>query len=297
MGDAIATNLFMLGYAWQKGLVPVSSEAILRAIELNGVAIESNTKSFLWGRRAAHDVAAVEKRAKPAEVIPITQHISKTLDEIVARRVDELTGYQDAAYAHRYRELVERVKRREADVMGAGPLKLAETVARYYFKLLAYKDEYEVARLYANPEFMRRVNANFEGDFKLKFHLAPPLMAKPNPSTGEPKKIEFGSWMLPAFRMLAKLKGLRGSALDIFGYTEERKLERRLIADYEQDVAKLLSGLNAGNHATAVEIASLPEHIRGYGHIKMANITKAGKQREQLFVAWQQAGEPAAKVA
>jgi indolepyruvate ferredoxin oxidoreductase len=297
MGDAIATNLFMLGYAWQKGLIPVSSAAILRAIELNGVAIESNTKSFLWGRRAAHDVAAVEKLAKPAEVISITQHISKTLDEIVSRRVDDLTAYQDAAYAQRYRNLVEGVKQREAEVMGAGQHKLAEAVARYYFKLLAYKDEYEVARLYANPEFMQRVNANFEGDFKLKFHLAPPLVAKPNASTGEPKKIEFGSWMLPAFRILAKLKGLRGTALDIFGYTEERKLERQLIVDYERDVAMLLAGLNARNHATAVDIVSLPEHIRGYGHIKMANVDKARQQHEQLFATWQKAGEPAAKVA
>jgi indolepyruvate ferredoxin oxidoreductase len=299
MGDAIATNLFMLGYAWQKGLIPVSSAAILRAIELNDVAIESNTKSFMWGRRAAHDEARVKELAKPAEIIPITQHISKTPDEIVARRVDELTAYQDEKYAARYRSLVERVKRRETEVIGAAPAlhKLTEAVARYYFKLLAYKDEYEVARLYATPEFMQRVNANFEGEFKLKFHLAPPLIAKPHPSTGEPKKIEFGAWMLPAFRVLAKLKGLRGTALDIFGYTEERKMERQLIADYERDIGELLSGLTADNHATAVAIASLPEQIRGYGHIKTANATKVRLQREQLLAAWSKPSVPAAKVA
>jgi indolepyruvate ferredoxin oxidoreductase len=299
MGDAIATNLFMLGYAWQKGLIPLSSAAILRAIELNGVAIESNTKSFMWGRRAAADVAAVEKLAKPAEVIPLTQRVSKTLDEIVARRVEELTAYQDAAYAARYKDLVERVKQRETEVMGSTPslLKLSEAVARYYFKLLAYKDEYEVARLYANPEFMQRVRANFEGDFKLKFHLAPPLLAKPHPSTGEPKKMQFGSWMLPAFRVLAKLKSLRGTALDVFGHTEERKMERRLIADYERDIGQLLPGLTAENHATAVAIANLPEHVRGYGHIKMANVAKVAREHEQLFASWEKPGTPAAKVA
>jgi indolepyruvate ferredoxin oxidoreductase len=300
MGDAIATNLFMLGYAWQKGLIPVSSAAILRAIELNAVAIEANTKSFMWGRRAAYDAAAVEKLAKPAEVIPITQRISKTPEEVIARRFDELKAYQDEAYAQRYRSLVERVKTREAEVTGSTAL--TEAVARYYFKLLAYKDEYEVARLYTAPEFMQRVNASFEGEFKLKFHLAPPLIAKPHPSTGEPKKIEFGAWMMPAFRVLAKLKGLRGTALDVFGYTAERKMERQLIADYERDIGELLAGLTAGNHAAAVEIASLPEHIRGYGHIKATNVAKAAKQREQLFAAWNAPGErtlerPAAMVA
>jgi indolepyruvate ferredoxin oxidoreductase len=299
MGDSIASNPFMLGYAWQKGLIPLSSESILRAIELNDVAVDANKKAFLWGRRAAHDVAAVEKLAKPAAVIPITQRVSKTLDEIVARRIDELVSYQDQQYADRYRSLVGRVKKCEADTTGS--TKLAEAIARYYFKLLAYKDEYEVARLYAAPEFMQRVNNAFEGDFKLKFHLAPPLigglLAKPHPSTGEPTKVAFGPWMMPVFRVLAKLKGLRGTAFDIFGYSAERKMERALIAEYERDIEELLAGLTPDNHATAVEIASFPEHIRGFGHIKMKNAAKARAQREELFATWKKPAVPAVKVA
>jgi indolepyruvate ferredoxin oxidoreductase len=299
MGDSIASNPFMLGYAWQKGLIPLSAESILRAIELNGVAVESNQKAFVWGRRAAHDLAAVEKLAKPAAVIPITQRMSKTLDEIVARRVAELTAYQDEKYAARYQALVERVKQREAE--SAGSTRLTEAVARNYYKLLAYKDEYEVGRLYAAPEFMQRVNNAFEGDFKLKFHLAPPLLgslfAKPHPSTGEPTKAAFGSWMMPVFRLLAKLKGLRGTAFDVFGHSEERKMERALIAEYERDIEELLGGLTQDNHAAAVEIASLPDHIRGYGHIKAKSAAAAGKLREQLFAAWKKPAPPAVKVA
>jgi len=290
MGDAIATNMFMLGYAWQKGLVPVSEDAILRAVELNGVAVESNRKSFLWGRYAAHDPAAVEKHAAPSAVIPLESRISRTLDETIARRVEFLTEYQDANYAARYRALVERVRAAETG-QGLGT-KLAEAVARYYFKLMAYKDEYEVARLYTRPEFLQRVNATFEGDFRLKFHLAPRLLNKPDPITGEAKKSEFGPWMLTAFKVLAKMKGLRGSVLDVFGRTDERRMERQLIADYERTIAELLAKLDRDRHATAVAIASIPEDIRGYGHVKLRHL-KAAKAKEAELLATFRAPAPA----
>jgi indolepyruvate ferredoxin oxidoreductase len=295
MGDAIATNLFMLGYAWQKGLVPVSAGAIERAIELNGVAVEANRKAFLWGRRAAHDLQAVERVATPGDVIPLAQRVSRNLDEIVARRVEFLTGYQDAAYAARYRGLVNRVRQTEADRVGG--TRLAEAVARYYFKLLAYKDEYEVARLYARPEFMQRVNAAFEGDFRLRFHLAPPLIAKPDPTTGEPRKRAFGPWMMSAFRLLAALKGLRGSAFDVFGYSEERRRERQLIVDYERTIEEILAGLSRENHATAVAIAAIPEEIRGFGPVKARHLEKARAHEADLLARFRAHGSAPEKAA
>jgi indolepyruvate ferredoxin oxidoreductase len=282
LGDAIATNPFMLGYAYQKGLVPVTAAAIERAIELNAVAVDANRKAFLWGRRAAHDLARVERIAAPPEVIPIAQHLSRSLDEVIARRVEFLTEYQDASYAARYRRLVDRVRAAESG-QGLGA-KLTEAVARCYFKLMAYKDEYEVARLYARPEFLQRVNGAFDGEFKLKFHLAPPLLNKPDPVTGEARKSEFGPWMLTAFRVLAKLKGLRGTALDVFGRTEERRTERQLIADYERTIDEVLGRLDRDRLATAVAIASVPEEIRGFGHVKMRHL-KAAKAKEAELLA------------
>jgi indolepyruvate ferredoxin oxidoreductase len=299
MGDAIATNMFMLGYAWQKGWLPLTLGSLERAIELNGVSVDFNRKAFLWGRRAALDPERVRRIAAPAEVIPIAQRISHTLEEIVERRVKLLTAYQDAAYAARYKALVEQVRRAEQERAGSGTGgKLAEAVARGYAKLLAYKDEYEVARLYSDGEFAKELEAAFEGDYKLVFHLAPPLLAKADPRTGEPKKMRFGPWMMTAFRVLAKLKGLRGTALDIFGRTEERRTERALIAEYEQTVAQLIAGLTRENHATAVEIASLPEEIRGYGHIKVKSIAAASAKRTALLARWPRAGaQPAARAA
>ncbi|MGH8686117.1 MAG: indolepyruvate ferredoxin oxidoreductase family protein [Burkholderiales bacterium] len=280
MGDSIATNMFMLGYAWQKGWVPLGRESIERAIELNGVAVDFNRKSFLWGRRAAVDLERVRRVAIPADVIPMDQHLSRNLGELVERRVQFLTGYQNAAYAERYRDLVERVRALEQDRVGG--TKLAEAVARYYAKLLAYKDEYEVARLYASGEFRKKIEGMFEGDYKVNFHLAPPLLAPTDPATGEPRKIRFGPWMMGAFGLLAKLKGLRGTPLDIFGRTAERRMERALIADYEQSVGSLLRMLSRDNHALAVEIASLPESIRGFGHVKAKSVETARLKREEL---------------
>ncbi len=290
MGDAIFGNLILLGHAWQQGLVPVSLAAVQRAIELNGVAVEANLKAFLWGRRAAHDRAAVERFARPAGVVELPR--AQTLDDLVDRRVKFLTDYQDAAYAVRYRALVDEVRTAEAPL---GSTRLAEAVAHNYFKLLAIKDEYEVARLHADPAFHARIAATFEGDYHLNFHLAPPLLAKTDPVTGLPKKRAYGPWMLTAFRWLAKLKLLRGSGFDVFGKSAERRMERRLIAEYEEDIAELLVRLKATNLDTAVALASLPEHIRGFGHIKLRSAETAREKREALMTGLRVA--PAAKAA
>jgi indolepyruvate ferredoxin oxidoreductase len=277
LGDAIYTNPFVLGYAWQKGWLPLSYESLVRAIELNGVAVEANKRAFEWGRAAAHDLEAVKRVAMPdqsAQVIEL-RRAATSLEDIVAKRVEFLTGYQNAAYAKRYADLVERVRRVESDRLH-GAAKLAEAVARYYFKLLAYKDEYEVARLQSDPAFRARLAAQFEGvdgkDFKLNFHLAPPLIAKRDPQTGVAKKMRFGPWMMGAFALLARLKGLRGTAFDIFGRTPERRTERALIGEYEALVDELLAKLTAENHALAIQLASLPEEIRGFGHVKERNL-------------------------
>jgi len=287
MGDSIATNMFMLGYAYQKGWVPLSAAALERSIDLNGVAVEFNRKSFVWGRRAAVDLERVRRIAIPADVIPIEQHLSRNLDELVERRAQFLSGYQDAAYASRYRDLVEKARKTEFEMSSS--TRLAEAVARYYAKLLAYKDEYEVARLYTDGAFHRKIGAMFEGDYKLVFHLAPPLLAKPDARTGEPGKMRFGGWMMGMFRVLAKLKGLRGTAFDIFGRTEERRMERALIGEYEQTVATLLAGLTRDKLSLAVEIASLPETIRGYGHIKARNAAAARSKRDELLARYRAA--------
>ena len=275
LGDSIATNLFMLGYAYQLGLVPVSAEALNKAIELNGVSVQLNQQAFLWGRRAAHDLAAVEKLAAPKVVE--APHCS-TLEEIVADRVQRLTAYQNAAYAERYRELVEHVRKADTDAQQ----RLSKAVARYYFKLLAYKDEYEVARLYSDATFRKQLEAQFEGDYQLQFHVAPSWLSKPDAVTGQPRKRSFGPWMLKAFGVLARFKFLRGSVLDPFGHSAERRLERELIEEYEANVAYLLGELNAGNYHTAVALAEIPEQVRGYGHVKEAALAKAREQASQL---------------
>jgi len=294
MGDAIATNMFMLGYAFQKGWVPLAEDSLLRAIELNGVAVEFNRKAFAWGRRAAVDIAKVERLATPAEVVSISQALSRNLEELIARRVEFLTAYQDAAYAARYTTLLERVRAAESK-LGAGTA-LTEAVARYAFKLMAYKDEYEVARLHADPAFARKIEGMFEGPYTLKFHLAPPVFSKPDPRTGEARKSQFGAWMMPVFRILAKLKGLRGTPLDVFGYTEERRTERRLIREYEATLSELLERLDSGNHKLAVEIAGIPDRIRGFGHVKRRNLEDAKKSEAELLAAFR-ASRPAAKAA
>jgi indolepyruvate ferredoxin oxidoreductase len=281
MGDSIATNLFMLGYAFQKGLVPLSLDAIERAIELNAVAVEINKRTFAWGRLAAYDRAKVEALVRPSlrDETPATQ----SLAELVQRRAQFLTDYQNAAYAQRYRDRVAAVEAAEK-ARGRGLTGLAEAVARNLFKLMAYKDEYEVARLYTDGSFLHKLQQQFEGDFTLEFNLAPPLLASRDPATGELQKRAFGPWMFPAFKLLAKLRGLRGTAFDIFGRTEERRMERRLIVEYETLLDELAAALSPDNHALAVELARLPEQIRGYGHIKERNVKKT-KEREASLIA------------
>jgi len=213
----------------------------------------------------------------------------------VARRVDFLTAYQDRAYAAHYRELVEKVRRIESEK--AGGTKLTDAVARYYAKLMAYKDEYEVARLHSDPAFMQKIKGMFDGDYKVVFHLAPPILNKPDPATGEAKKSTFGPWMMWAFRLLAQFKRLRGSAFDLFGRTEERRTERALITEYAATVEQLLAGLTPAKHALAVEIASIPELIRGYGHVKMRHLKQAEKQRAELLAKFNAPVERSARAA
>jgi indolepyruvate ferredoxin oxidoreductase len=269
LGDAIASNLFLLGYAWQQGLVPVSGAALERAIELNGTAVDMNLKAFLWGRRAAHERAAVERYAQPVVAPEATQ---KTLDELISDRAADLAAYQDEAYARRYRELVARSRTATPDFQ--------QLVARNYYKLLAVKDEYEVARLYNDPAFKNKIGELFEGDYEIRYHLAPPLLAHVDAVSGRPKKHAFGPWMGSAFRWLAKFKGLRGTAFDIFGRSEERRIEHQLIADYEADV-DLVAKRDTQDNAEAVrQLLSWPEQVRGYGVVKMNSIAEAKKLRE-----------------
>jgi indolepyruvate ferredoxin oxidoreductase len=276
LGNTVYANLFLLGYAWQLGLVPVSAAALDRAIELNGTAVAMNRRAFQWGRRAAHQPAAL------ASLMPTETPAAPTgLDDIVARRVAFLTDYQDAAFAGRYRALVEQARQAETRVT-PGTTRLAEAVARGYFKLLAVKDEYEVARLYAETDFLQRIRDNFEGEYQLHFHLAPPVLARPDPTTGRVRKQEFGPWMMKAFQWLARARRFRGSRWDPFGRLPERRLERELIADYEADMGVALARLSPATYEAAVELAALPETIRGFGHVKAKAIEAARQRREGL---------------
>ncbi|HWA45269.1 MAG TPA: indolepyruvate ferredoxin oxidoreductase family protein [Hypericibacter adhaerens] len=294
LGDSIASNLFMLGYAYQKGLVPVSGEALERAIELNGAAVEQNRQAFRWGRRAAHDLASVEAAAKAADPTSAPRPLATTLEEIVALRSRDLAAYQNEALARRYKDLVAAVEVAEAE-RTPGRRGLAEAVARNYYKLLAYKDEYEVARLFSDPAFRQSLENHFEGNWKLSLNLAPPLIAKRDPDTGHLLKREFGSWLLGAFRILPHFRFLRGTALDPFGRTPERKRERALIAEYEALLREILGKLDHENHRVAVALAALPEQIRGYGHVKDAAIEKAKAREAELLADFRAA--PAATAA
>ena len=269
-GGSIATNLFMLGYAFQQGLIPLREISLMQAIELNGVAVDGNKQAFLWGRRAAVDLTQVEKVANPG--LPVVVQMPQGLDALIARRVAFLTKYQDAGYARRYEQLVEQVRSAAAKLNGGDGLTRA--VAKSLFKLMAYKDEYEVARLYSNGDFEQRLNQAFEGDFTLKFNLAPPIWAKRD-GQGRLIKAQYGGWMWQAFKLLARMKFLRATAFDVFGRTEERRLERQLIEDYRQSILAALSTVSPDNLALVTELASLPEQIRGYGHVKLASIQKA----------------------
>ncbi|WP_366656834.1 indolepyruvate ferredoxin oxidoreductase family protein [Fodinicurvata sp. EGI_FJ10296] len=290
-GDSIATNAFLLGMGWQKGLVPVGRDALMQAIALNGVAVDMNRAAFDWGRRAAHDPASVRALLDRQETARAPDHHrpSESLDEMIERRARFLTDYQDADYAGRYRRLVDRVRIAEETLRDAGADRpLTTAVARSAFKLMAYKDEYEVARLQTDPAFLNRLKQQFTsdsgGDFKMVFHLAPPIMADRDPSTGVPRKKAFGPWILPVFRVLARMRRLRGGPLDVFGYLPERRLERALIAEYFDTVDTICTHLTPETHRTAVALADLPQSIRGYGHIKEQAVAKARQRRDDLLV-------------
>jgi indolepyruvate ferredoxin oxidoreductase len=283
-GNTVGTNIFLVGYAYQLGALPLSAASIEQAIELNGEAVDMNKAAFRWGRRAAVDWSAIESMIAPAPDQRRDAHqLSQSLDEMVARRAAFLTSYQDARYARRYREWVDRVRTVEGQ-RAPGRTGLAEAVARYLFKLMAYKDEYEVARLYSDGSFMRQVADELGGEhLRFHVHLAPPLLAPMNKSTGEPRKLTFGPWMFSVFKWLAKFKFLRDTPFDPFGYTQERRIERQLVRDYAAMLEEVLPALNPDNHAVAVGLASIPEKIRGFGHVKMRHLQAAKADEAALL--------------
>jgi indolepyruvate ferredoxin oxidoreductase len=285
MGNSIASNMFMLGYAYQKGLLPLGHEAINKAIEMNGASVNMNKTAFVWGRRASVDLPAVERLLKSkVEKTEVTEPVEYTVDEFVKKRFQFLTEYQNVGYAKQYQTLVEKIRNKEnasGDISG-----VTEIVARYYFKLMAYKDEYEVGRLYSNGTFQKKVEGLFEGDYKIRYHLAPPLLAKKDPETGHLRKQEFGSWVLGMFKILSRLKFLRGTAFDVFGRTEERKMERQLIEDYRLLAEEVANSLNSSNIDLAKQLLSLPEEIRGFGHVKEANVVQVRKSWQALLLEY-----------
>jgi indolepyruvate ferredoxin oxidoreductase len=295
-GNSIASNMFMMGYAWQMGGLPLSEAALTEAIRINGEAVAMNQAAFLWGRRAAahpDKVAALIEAKRPRTE---AQTLSTSLDEIVARRVAFLTDYQDMHYGGRYKAAVDRVVALERRV-APGRTDLAEAAARYLFKLMAYKDEYEVARLYTDGAFEKQLGLQFGSWDELEFHLAPPLLARRDPVTGHPRKMRFGPKMMTAFRQLARMKHLRGTRWDVFGYTAERRRERALIAEYEAMLAEFEERLTPENYETAVALARLPETIRGFGHVKERHLTVAEGERAKLLVAFRAERPPLAAAA
>jgi indolepyruvate ferredoxin oxidoreductase len=280
LGDSIYVNPMVLGFAWQKGWVPLGLEALMRAMELNDMAVAQNKIAFEWGRHCAVHWDAVQALLAPAQVVQF--HKPEGLDAVIAKRAEFLTNYQNAAYAKRYRAVVERVREAEAVL---NKTTLAEAVARNLFKLMAYKDEYEVARLHTDAAFLQKIKGMFEGDYTLNYHLAPPLMAKTN-AKGELQKQKFGPLMLTGFKVLKHFKWLRGSVLDVFGYTHERRTERALIAQYQSSVDTMLGQLNANNHTLALEMARIPEQIKGFGHVKARNLAAAREKWNSLKAQW-----------
>ncbi len=285
LGDSIGANLFLVGFAVQKGWIPVGLGALHRAIELNGRAIEMNKRALAWGRLMAVDPGAVREAARPGLRGADRPPPARTVDELLAIRVPYLTDYQDAAYARRYADGVERVRAAER-AAGVEGERLAESVARSYFKLLAYKDEYEVARLYSDGVFRKQLETEFEGDYRIEFNLAPQLFFPRDPDTGRVKKVRLGRWMFTAFAWLARFKFLRGTPLDPFGWLAHRRHERELIARYERTLDELLSGLDAENHELAVEIAHLPEHIRGFDTVKEESMAEVAAKEQDLLAAF-----------
>ena len=288
LGDSIAANIFILGYAWQKGYLPLGEASLLRAIELNGESVPMNLSAFLWGRRAAHDLRSVEVVAESLQLPSEGRSKSRNLEEIISRRFAFLADYQDKAYAQRYLDRVNQIMKLEAS-HAPGMQDLTEAVARYLFKLMAAKDYYEVARLYTDGAFQRQLDETFEGDLRLELHLAPNLPSLQRKTDfGGSRKITFGPWMFKVLRLLAKFKGVRNSWLDVFRFDHDRVVERRLLSEYENLLAEFFDNLTCDNYATAVALARLPEKIRGFGHIKARHIAAADLERERLLGEFRQ---------
>ena len=288
IGDAMATNVMMLGYAWQKELVPLHRQSIEQAIELNQVAVKANLSAFHWGRRVAVDREGVEAAIAGPARQPVLEEMS--LAELIAHREKHLTTYQDARLARKYRALVERVR----DAAGASE-RLVRAVAHTYARLLAYKDEYEVARLYAKPEFLAGLTTQFDGDYVIEFSLAAPFLPG-KAANGRPKKHKFGRWMLAGFKLLAAMKGLRGTPLDVFGLSRDRRLERQLLGEYEALVERVLAGLKPGKADAAAQLLELHNEIRGYGPVKADAANRVRKRAAKLLADYQ-APSPAPRVA
>jgi indolepyruvate ferredoxin oxidoreductase len=291
MGDSIYTNPIMLGYAWQKGWIPLQKTSLIRAIELNAVAVDNNKTAFEWGCRAAHNWAEVEPllHASNSAVNVIEFKKRDSLEDVIAKRVEFLTAYQNTAYAAKYVDFVEKIRSKESSLktsVDSKSLNLTEAVAKNLFKLMAYKDEYEVARLHSDGTFEKKVASMFEGDYKLNYHLAPPLIAKKN-DRGELQKQQFGPWMLTSFKLLAKFKGLRGTPFDIFGKTSERRMERALLVDYCKSMEAVMLKLSLENAHTlmplALDIARIPDGIKGFGHVKEKNAAAARLKWDALM--------------
>ena len=281
LGDTVAANMFMLGAAWQRGWVPVSLEALNKAIELNAVQVEFNKSAFLWGRRAATDLAAVQRAATPATVVRFVPPERETLADLIGRHEKFLTDYDNAAYAGRYRALVDRVAQLDPQLGGNG--RLTKAVAGGYFKLLATKNEWEVARLYSSPAFSQQLAATFEGDYSLRFHLGAWPFGQTDKLTGKVRKAELGPWVMTAFKLMHALRGLRGSWLDPFRHSAERQLDARLLAEYEQDIHAMLNAPHARALETLIRLAALPQKIRGYGHVRETSAAAAAQERAALL--------------
>jgi indolepyruvate ferredoxin oxidoreductase len=279
LGDTVAANMVALGYAWQRALVPVGLEALLRALELNGVAVELNRVAFALGRCAAADAVWLRGLHETPAAPPVE---AEPLDALIARAVAHLAAYQDAGWARRFEARVHAVRARETALGGDPALPLTRNVARSLLKLMSYKDEYEVARLFTDGAFARQLAAQFDGDLDLEFHIAPPLpgwMRRGRPAA----KVRVGGWLLPALKLLARGRFLRGTAFDVFGHTNERRTERALIGQFELVIDRLLRDLDPANQALAAQIAALPLGIRGFGHVKAANLALARAREAELL--------------
>jgi len=293
LGDAIASNMLMVGVAWQLGRLPLSLPAIERAIELNGVSVEMNRRAFQWGRCIAFDARRVDTLLAGAQVIALPRRMAEPpLEQLITQRVQWLTDYQDRALAQRYAALIERVRRAEP----GGNSALSAAVAQGYYHLLAVKDEWEVARLYASAAFRAELEQTFEGDYRLHFHIGAWPLARRKNAAGHPVKVETGPWLMGVFRIMARLRRLRGTVLDPFRRSAERQLARELLAHYEQDVEMLIAHVNTDNYADAVALAALPLRIRGYGHVRQAQAASAAQERQRLLQALNTPHEPLRKV-